>query len=78
VRVLVLTARNSEADFLRGWRRGIDHYATKPFDPDDLLKAVQDVLLAPATFLHSSREEELERSRTLPLVEMAFRHLPEA
>lgn len=77
-RVLVLTARSAEGDFLQGWRHGVDHYATKPFDPSELLKAVEDVLLAPVTFLHSHREEELERSRVLSLVEMAFRGLPEA
>lgn len=77
-RVFMLTACSTEPDFLQGWKRGVDHYATKPFDPSELLKAVDDVLSTPATFLHQKREDELERSRVLSLVEMAFRGLQDA
>lgn len=42
--ILMLTAKGQEADRLRGLEAGADDYATKPFDPDDMLARVQRVL----------------------------------
>ena len=42
--ILMLTAKGQEADRLRGLEAGADDYATKPFDPDDMLVRVQRVL----------------------------------
>jgi len=44
VYILMLTAKGQEADRLRGLEAGADDYATKPFDPDDMLARVRRVL----------------------------------
>jgi CheY-like chemotaxis protein len=41
VKVVLLSARAQEADKRRGEGIGVDHYLTKPFDPDDLINAVR-------------------------------------
>jgi DNA-binding response OmpR family regulator len=44
VPVLMLTARESESDRVRGLRAGADDYVTKPFDRDELLARVEVLL----------------------------------
>jgi DNA-binding response OmpR family regulator len=44
VPVLMLTARDSERDRVRGLRAGADDYVTKPFDRDELLARVEALL----------------------------------
>jgi DNA-binding response OmpR family regulator len=44
VPVLMLTARDSESDRVRGLRSGADDYVTKPFDRDELLARVEGLL----------------------------------
>jgi two-component system, OmpR family, alkaline phosphatase synthesis response regulator PhoP len=38
--VILLTAKYSEADALRGWQEGADCFLTKPFNPEELLTFV--------------------------------------
>ena len=71
-RVIMLTARNSERDFLHGWRSGVDHYLTKPFDPDALLKTVREILLRSPEELAERRKGELEKAELLYRLESAF------
>jgi DNA-binding response OmpR family regulator len=44
VPVLMLTARDSESDRVRGLRGGADDYVTKPFDRDELLARIEGLL----------------------------------
>lgn len=41
--VILLTARSSDADTLRGWQEGADSYLTKPFNPKELLTFVERI-----------------------------------
>ena len=38
--VILLTAKYSDTDALRGWQEGADSYLTKPFNPEELLTFV--------------------------------------
>jgi DNA-binding response OmpR family regulator len=44
VPVLMLTARDSEADLLLGLRSGADDYLTKPFSPRELVARIEAIL----------------------------------
>ena len=43
--MVLLTAKGQEVDRQKGSEVGADLYMTKPFDPDQLLKMVRDVLM---------------------------------
>jgi two-component system, OmpR family, alkaline phosphatase synthesis response regulator PhoP len=38
LKVVMLTARTSDADIWHGWTAGVDYYMSKPFDPEELLR----------------------------------------
>ena len=42
--IVMLTAKGQEVDRQKGSEVGADQYMTKPFDPDQLLKMVKEVL----------------------------------
>lgn len=44
IRILMLTARSSANDRLMGEEVGADAYLVKPFEPDELLKEVEELL----------------------------------
>jgi DNA-binding response OmpR family regulator len=64
-RVLMLTAKATEADWARGYSLGVDDYLTKPFDMEELLVAVGNVLSMTKDQLRTRREDELDRARIL-------------
>jgi DNA-binding response OmpR family regulator len=64
-RVLMLTAKATDADWARGYSLGVDDYLTKPFEVDELLNSVDKVLSMSKDELRVRREEELDRSRIL-------------
>jgi two-component system alkaline phosphatase synthesis response regulator PhoP len=44
--VILLTAKFSDADALRGWQEGADCFLTKPFNPEELLTFVRRIFEA--------------------------------
>ena len=43
--IVALSARAMQADIERGHELGVDYYITKPFDPIDLMKLVDSLVL---------------------------------
>lgn len=68
-RVLMLTAKNNEADWLRGYQSGANQYLTKPFDPDELIIAVEKLLRMDPAQLTNFRQDELDRAQLLSRLE---------
>lgn len=44
--VVMLTAKTDSGSTWEGWRAGCDLYVTKPFDPDQLIRALKGVVTA--------------------------------
>ncbi len=44
IKILMLTSKIQESDRFWGLKQGADDYMTKPFEADDLLKKVDDLL----------------------------------
>jgi two-component system, OmpR family, response regulator MtrA len=68
-RVLMLTSKGSEDDARRAFELGADAYVTKPFDPAEVVKQVEELLALSSEELRTSRERELDRSRLLSQLE---------
>jgi DNA-binding response OmpR family regulator len=77
-RVVVLTARATEWDYLLGWMRGADEYLTKPFDPTHFERVVRETLSSSADELEERRRGELEKSQLLFKLEKSFHETPDA
>lgn len=71
--VVMLTAKVGEDDHLRGYQAGADAYVTKPFDPDDLVGAVEEVLARSSEAREKFRETEQAKAALLRQVERRFR-----
>jgi DNA-binding response OmpR family regulator len=71
-RILMLTARSSESDFVHGWRLGVDEFMTKPFDPEELAIAVNETLMMTPEQIREKRRRELEKAQLLSRIEAAF------
>lgn len=71
-KVLVLTARAAESDWLRGYKLGADQYLTKPFDTDEFLNLVNDLLGMNQEQLKLRRLAELDRAQLLSKLEAIF------
>ena len=71
-RVVILTCRTDERDFVRGWELGADEYLTKPFDPDALGRRLRELLTASPDQLHARRQAELQKAELLDRLESAF------
>lgn len=71
-KVIVLTAKTNEADWLQGYRLGADDYMTKPFTMEELTQTLSDVLRMTPQQLAQRRAEELEKTRLLSRIESLF------
>ena len=71
-RVLMLTCKTEERDYVRGFELGADEYQTKPFEPDTLAEDVARLLQTPDEALHRRRQSELEKAELLDRLESAF------
>jgi len=72
MRILVLTCKTAERDYVRGWELGADECVTKPFDPEQVVHKVNDLLASPLAALHERREAELQKAELLDRLESAF------
>jgi DNA-binding response OmpR family regulator len=71
-KVMLLTAKNSESDWLRGYKAGADGYVPKPFDPEALILAIDEILEMSPLDLEKRRQEELEKAQLLTRLENLF------
>lgn len=71
-KVLVLTAKGSERDWERGFELGADQYMTKPFDPDEVVGMVNELLALTKEELKAQREQELDKAHLLSQLESLF------
>ena len=71
-KILILTARGSEADRILGLQKGAHKYLGKPFHPDELMATVREILEASFEDLRVGRDAELEKARLLATLESVF------
>src|SRR5436305_12579537 len=64
-RVLILTCKTAERDHVRGWERGADEHLTKPFDPDELVDKVKELLELSPSILQDRRAAEPQEAALL-------------
>jgi len=72
-RVIVLTAKSGTEDAVWCWEAGADEFLTKPFDPDRLLRLVQDLTRLTPAEAQRRRELGLADSRRMDAIEAALR-----
>jgi DNA-binding response OmpR family regulator len=71
-RVLVLSARTGDRDFLRAFELGADDYLTKPFEAAELLEKIASLIASTPAELEQRRAAELEKSHLINRVNTAF------
>ena len=69
-RVVVLTANSAEAD--RALGLGADHYMTKPFDPQDLIAIVKELLALSRVELDLRRDHERVKARLMSRLDSLY------
>lgn len=72
LRVILLTAKASEDDHLRGFQVGADAYLTKPFDLEDLRATLHEVLKKSSSDRRRTREAEVDKAQFLRQIERRF------
>ena len=74
VKILVLTAKAAEADWVRGYKLGADDYLTKPFGADELVEAVNTLLKMDPATMRKRSEQELDKAQLLSRLESMFQN----
>jgi DNA-binding response OmpR family regulator len=74
VKILVLTAKAAEADWVRGYKLGADDYLTKPFGADELVEAVNTLLKMDPASVKKRSEQELDKAQLLSRLESMFQN----
>ena len=74
VKILVLTAKAAEADWVRGYKLGADDYLTKPFGADELVEAVNTLLKMDPASMKKRSEQELDKAQLLSRLESMFQN----
>lgn len=69
LKILVLTAKSQESDWVRGYKLGADFYVTKPFLPDELVEAVDLLISSSKRELAARRANELDKAQLLSRLE---------
>jgi DNA-binding response OmpR family regulator len=72
VKVLVLTAKGSEADIERSLALGACQHMIKPFDPEELLDTISQLLELSMEEIMQRQEEEHNRASLLSQLESIF------
>jgi DNA-binding response OmpR family regulator len=68
-KILVLSAKSSEADRELGLELGADHYVVKPVDPLEVAAAVKELLALTKDELRVRREQERDKAHLLSQLE---------
>ena len=71
-RVLMLTCRSEDRDYVRGFDLGAHDYLTKPFEPEMLVSRLRNLLEESAPDLEYKRRQELQRSMLLDRLQTTF------
>ena len=71
-KVMILSCKVEERDFVRGWELGADEYMTKPFEPDRLAHKLDELLHTSPDMLRKKRDAELQKAELLDRLESAF------
>lgn len=72
VKILILTAKGTETDWVKGYKLGADQYLTKPFELAELLGAVDHLLAMSKDQLGAQREQEIDKAKLLSRLENMF------
>jgi DNA-binding response OmpR family regulator len=72
MKIMILTAKTSESDWVRGYKLGADAYVTKPFDIDELTGQIDELLSMTKDQLRQRREQELDKAQLLSRLESIF------
>lgn len=72
VRVIMLTGRGRETDWVEGYKLGVHDYLTKPLEVDELLEAIESTLSRTPEQIAERCREELDKSEMLLKLENMF------